>query len=644
MQIPFLGGAYEGKSTSANVQKCINLYLEHDRAGGKSSLMGLPGLERFLAIPNKKPTYNDDYTNLLTFKSPYTETTGVTFTMTSNIEPHSTGNQIFTGVLSGLSDDSDETLYFSNFRIGFYRFDSDYKFLDSVSVDIDATSTWSISETVDCGTDYGTKVMRLEDPGVIRAVTSISIANGYFAIAGDYTTDFYYGRDLMHTGHASGDKRYTIQYSVYDSDLDTTYIYVKETIPDESASAIDFVNYVDIYAVAYYPKYMVRSLNVPRDNTTILSGSILPEHEYKVIGTNYQVTYFSLTYESAKVGSTYDRDTFTGIEGYTTFTDNGEPGAVIDMTTRRMVRQYSHVTKTKDLAMALIAACAKGENNDADGFAKELFKCIYPLDQSTHSNNKGNIADEYYTHGYSSDISYTVNADADTQKIIVPNRNITEEFFQGVIFRYTGSAVDNDGEYQVAYVEYTGGNTEIALNQDFSTLTANEANKTIYLVKHMAVNPYFRCDSAMWASMALLFYSEKYRTAILSQFTSYTTNDRDDLSPSAGDMIWNTTLNVLQFYSADETWKVIPLGVIHDYKFGSTVFSTAGQYYFDARLYRMIIWNGTHACSFMLSEHTEQLTSISSPTRGQIAYSADTDRMHIYNNLKWKLIVSGEAI
>jgi len=45
MEIPILGGAYEGESTTANSQQCINLYLEIDNEGGRSALYGTPGLK-----------------------------------------------------------------------------------------------------------------------------------------------------------------------------------------------------------------------------------------------------------------------------------------------------------------------------------------------------------------------------------------------------------------------------------------------------------------------------------------------------------------------------------------------------------------------------------------------------------------------
>ncbi|MHC4336272.1 MAG: hypothetical protein ACYSUV_21365 [Planctomycetota bacterium] len=44
MRIPFIGGAYEGVSKSANAQTCVNLYVEPDQTDPEGSvLVGTPG-------------------------------------------------------------------------------------------------------------------------------------------------------------------------------------------------------------------------------------------------------------------------------------------------------------------------------------------------------------------------------------------------------------------------------------------------------------------------------------------------------------------------------------------------------------------------------------------------------------------------
>lgn len=45
MEIPFVGGAYQGRSPNINAQVCQNLYPVMDQQGGKvMALMGTPGL------------------------------------------------------------------------------------------------------------------------------------------------------------------------------------------------------------------------------------------------------------------------------------------------------------------------------------------------------------------------------------------------------------------------------------------------------------------------------------------------------------------------------------------------------------------------------------------------------------------------
>lgn len=51
MEIPFIGGAYKGRSTNINAQVCQNLYPVMDKEGGKvAALMNTPGLDLFSAV------------------------------------------------------------------------------------------------------------------------------------------------------------------------------------------------------------------------------------------------------------------------------------------------------------------------------------------------------------------------------------------------------------------------------------------------------------------------------------------------------------------------------------------------------------------------------------------------------------------
>lgn len=49
MEIPFIGGAYTGRSLNLNAQVCQNLYPVMDNEGGKNAiaLMNTPGLNLF---------------------------------------------------------------------------------------------------------------------------------------------------------------------------------------------------------------------------------------------------------------------------------------------------------------------------------------------------------------------------------------------------------------------------------------------------------------------------------------------------------------------------------------------------------------------------------------------------------------------
>ena len=60
MEFPFIGGSYTGRSKDVNAQKCVNLYLNVDSEGGKSTaqLIGTPGLEEFYDPSSTYPVRN----------------------------------------------------------------------------------------------------------------------------------------------------------------------------------------------------------------------------------------------------------------------------------------------------------------------------------------------------------------------------------------------------------------------------------------------------------------------------------------------------------------------------------------------------------------------------------------------------------
>ena len=85
--IPFIGGAYEGRSKNMNAQRCVNLYPETDPAAGKNvaSLIGTPGLKFFASCGTSAPVqglhawgdtlYAVSGTNLISVNSTGTVTT-----------------------------------------------------------------------------------------------------------------------------------------------------------------------------------------------------------------------------------------------------------------------------------------------------------------------------------------------------------------------------------------------------------------------------------------------------------------------------------------------------------------------------------------------------------------------------------------
>jgi len=60
LKIPFIGGAYEGKSSNLNAQTCVNLYPVYDNEEGKNvrALYGTPGMKQFCDPSNASPVRN----------------------------------------------------------------------------------------------------------------------------------------------------------------------------------------------------------------------------------------------------------------------------------------------------------------------------------------------------------------------------------------------------------------------------------------------------------------------------------------------------------------------------------------------------------------------------------------------------------
>lgn len=59
-EIPFVGGAYKGRSTFLNPQECVNFFPDVDTKGGKSqrALIGTPGLDQFASLGSNAAVRN----------------------------------------------------------------------------------------------------------------------------------------------------------------------------------------------------------------------------------------------------------------------------------------------------------------------------------------------------------------------------------------------------------------------------------------------------------------------------------------------------------------------------------------------------------------------------------------------------------
>ena len=503
MRINFIGGAYEGKSKNSNSQETINLYWDRDDVGGRQSMVKFPGLNRKLVIPRLLPTYDDDYTNLLAFRSTYNLTTDVVLAMTSTITESATSNQTITGTLTGMSSTASDNLYYDSFDIGFYIFGSSYTYKDTLAVTSAAATTagQSISKSVDFGSDVGVKIMRLEKRSATTyAITGISIANGTFTIAGDHTAEFYYGRVVRIIAHSVMG---TVTFDILKSTLSATdtLIYVKQTITDATVDGT--LHSVDIYGEAYATRNLIRSSSIPRDNTTIATGDITENIQYQVVGDSYAVTYNSSTYTGG-TGTQF----FNGAASVTAYTTSGS-GAVIERTSLEFFEYQAHVTRIEDQAMALVAAVAKRQQTDAENLVAKILQCQYPLAGSgTHSGNTGQFAYRYYTHGYNQ-LDYAILGAVIVTKTFQIDGDHTLEFIDGVSFTITGST-GNDGTYTVASSTLAGGDTYIVVDETVASATADG---NIRFEKITAPQAHFRTGPAMTACYALGYFIEVYTTS-----------------------------------------------------------------------------------------------------------------------------------
>lgn len=107
MEIPFVGGAYEGRSKNLNAQKCQNLYPVVDKQEGKKvlALYGTPGLTR-LTLPKNGEVRGlcnvSDFAYAVignsvykvTLGGAYTAQTGTLLTSTGKVWMENNGSQV----------------------------------------------------------------------------------------------------------------------------------------------------------------------------------------------------------------------------------------------------------------------------------------------------------------------------------------------------------------------------------------------------------------------------------------------------------------------------------------------------------------------------------------------------------------------
>lgn len=123
VDVPFVGGAYAGRSLNQNPQECVNFFLETDQEGGKSpiALYGTPGLKVWYDIATNYTIGNPEVRGMIVFDSKLWVVVGdVLFAITSglsvtNIGTLNTSSGIVKMIENGLQvmivDDGDGYVY-----------------------------------------------------------------------------------------------------------------------------------------------------------------------------------------------------------------------------------------------------------------------------------------------------------------------------------------------------------------------------------------------------------------------------------------------------------------------------------------------------------------------------------------------------
>lgn len=425
MKIPFIGGAYSGLSKHANAQDCLNLYLENDQHGGRPSLIGTPGLLRKTWIPNLKPTYGDDFDNLVSFGDGNSSLTGITFEINSDSIPDNTttGEVTLTGTVGNLSAVSDTigTGWFGDIEVAVYRYVAGVlTYQDKFTVSEDADDgDWAFEQTVTLA-DEGIFYARLEwIASQAFIVNKIVPGSLQIELKGDpdetnplYNESLPLLQELNGYSNArvisspDGATVYRVQYSYNNTttyDIDTSYnSYIIDYTCADTLSSYDTdpdpVGSWDFYPIMILGQVigesqLLRTVKIRSGGEAVSSGEIAANIRYQVTGSATSVVYNNETYTPG------GHDTFVGVAGVATFEKTGD-GDVINLTSKEYYEKYADTVSAEGMAKALIAACTYGSETYADLWVQGILKLQYPLSYTgIHSGNTGNFAELYDFYG-----------------------------------------------------------------------------------------------------------------------------------------------------------------------------------------------------------------------------------------------------
>jgi hypothetical protein len=369
MKIPILVGAYSGISLDADAQDCVNFRFEKDPKG-RSALVGMPGLLRRAVVPSLPATYRDDWIRLQGFGHPYEAPDGATFEMTSELGLTQTGDAVATGRLTGLSADPEHPDYYGNFVLGIYTVKGyrSYHCLGRWVVDSAAAGgTWTFILPVTLSVEsHGVKVLLLERKTDEILYVIAGHGSGYKTIsAAPAVTDLLQvatpGRAMVF--YRDGTELDLAEITRVGYDGETVSLHGYDA--DELSNPPTHLRIRAIAGLAYFPQSFYRSYDAPRPGEPVTT--ILPEHEYQVLGVDFRIAYDGQEYGSG--------ETFVGTRAATGYTVVAGAGTVTDRTLWRRWQVEGYQTRVQDQARAVLAACAYGDATVADRLCAQLLRC-----------------------------------------------------------------------------------------------------------------------------------------------------------------------------------------------------------------------------------------------------------------------------